>query len=37
MTIVEAAEEFLGIEDLKAEDIHGILKAKNVEMSQNVG
>ena len=27
--VVEAAEEFLGIEDLKAEDIHGMLKASN--------
>lgn len=28
-TVVEAAEEFLGIKDVKAEDIHSMLSANN--------
>ena len=27
--VVEAAEEFLGTKDLRAEDIHGMLRASN--------
>lgn len=34
-TVVEAAEEFLGIKDLRAEDIHGMLKTNNDGGSQN--
>lgn len=35
-TVVEAAEEFLGIKDLKAENIHSMLTAKNDGGSQSV-
>lgn len=35
-TVVEAAEEFLGIKDVKAEDIHSMLSANNDGGSQSV-
>lgn len=35
-TVVEAAEEFLAIKDLKAEDIHGMLSTNNDGGSQSI-
>lgn len=35
-TVVEAAEEFLGIKDLKAEEIHGMLSTNNDGGSQSI-
>ncbi len=34
-TVVEAAEEFLGIKDVKVEDIHSMLSANNDGGSQS--